>query len=115
VGNNHSREDHFERSVTRNVTGDQRKENFHDDRNGQLHKGTSLDKRVNSQKNTGRKNRDTKVTGKRILGAAGTAPIVGTPTLSRSLRSGRAIVQSPEMWDNIANGGQSDSSLMLTL
>jgi hypothetical protein len=70
--------------MTRDVTGDQRKETFLDDRNGRLHKGTSLDKRENSQKNTGRKNRDTKVTEKRILGAAGTAPIVGTPTLRRS-------------------------------
>jgi hypothetical protein len=84
MGNNRSLEDHFERSMTRNVTGDQSREKFLDGRNGSSHKGTILDKRVNSQKNTGRKNRDTKVTEKRILGAAGTAPIVGTPTLRRS-------------------------------
>jgi hypothetical protein len=88
---NHSREDHIERSVTGNVTGEQRKEKFLDGRNDQVHKGTSLDKRVNSQKNTGRKKRDTKVTQKRVAGTApigsptGTAPI-GSPTLRRSLQ-----------------------------
>jgi hypothetical protein len=110
VGNNHSREDHIERSVTRNVTGEQRKDQFLDGRNGRLHKGTSLDKRANNQKNTGRKNRDTKVTQKRIQGAI-TAPIIGSPTLRRSLRGERTIVQSPGMWDDIANGGLKDPSV----
>jgi hypothetical protein len=99
----HSREDHIERSVTRNVIGEQRKEKFLDDRNGRPHKGTSLDKRVNSQKNAGRKNRDTKVTQKRIQGA-GIAPT----NIRRSLRGERTVPQGPGMWENIENGGLKD-------
>jgi hypothetical protein len=82
---NHSREDHIERSMTRNVTGEQRKEKFLDGRNGRLHKGTTLDRRINNQKNNGRKNRDSKVTQKRV---AGTAPI-GSPTGTYWYRSYR--------------------------
>jgi hypothetical protein len=105
---NHSREDHIERSVT--------KVKFLDGRNGRVQKSTSLDERVNSQKNTGRKKRDTKVTQKRVAGTApigsptGTAPI-GSPTLRRSLRGERTITRSPGMWNDIANGGLKDPSV----